>query len=337
MTVSRQPALPAWVQEWHVVELPMTTRFRGLTRRRAMIVRGPAGWSEWSPFEEYGPQEAATWWRATAEAATQGFPAPVRDRVPVNVTVPAEAAPAAHERVLASECGTAKVKVAEAGQESREDVERVAAVRDALGSGGRVRVDANGGWSVDEALTMIDRLRAFDLEYVEQPCARTEDLARLRVELARRGWDVPIAADESIRRSGDPERVVALRAADVAVIKVQPLGGVRRCLDLVERLGLPVVVSSALETSVGLRMGLALAAALPELPYACGLNTGRLLAADVVDPALVAENGMIMVRDVAADSALVDAARADEEVVQAWSRRLEDALAAPVAGVGEQR
>ncbi|MCT1458755.1 o-succinylbenzoate synthase [Aestuariimicrobium sp. p3-SID1156] len=314
-----------WVEDWRVFDLPMRTRFRGITRRRGMLLRGPAGWAEWSPFEEYDPAEAAQWWRACVETATLGHPVSVRGEVPVNVTIPAEDPGSAHARVLASECRTAKVKVAEKGQAAGEDVARVEAVRDALGGNGKLRVDANGGWSVGQALAMIKDLRAFDLEYVEQPCATVEELAALRRELARRGWDVPLAADESIRRSGDPERVVAMGAADVAVIKLQPLGGARACLELVERLGLPVVISSALESSVGLDAGVRLAAALPELDQACGLNTAALLTRDVVEKPLVAEGGVITVREVTPDLDLLDPVAA--EVEQWWLDRLEQVLA----------
>jgi len=234
--------------------LPLRNRFRGITVREGVLLRGPAGWAEWSPFAEYAFPETGAWWRAAWEAANVGFPAPVRDRVPVNVTVPAVDAATAHRLVATSSCTTAKVKVAERGQAFAEDLDRVEAVRDALGPSGRVRVDVNGGWQVDEAVVKLTELSRFGLEYAEQPCATAEDLAELRVRLARGGVDVLIAADESIRRQGDPERVVALDAADIAVLKVQPLGGVRRCLELAERLGLPVVVSSALESSVGLRL-----------------------------------------------------------------------------------
>lgn len=279
-------------------DLPMTVRFRGITRRRGVLVRGPAGWAEWSPFAEYVAPEIDAWWRATREAAVEGFPAPVRDRVPVNVTIPAVGPQDAHARAAASGCATAKIKVADHPGSFAEDLARVEAVRDALGPTGRVRVDVNGRWTVDEAVPRLRALARFGLEYAEQPCATVEELADLRRRLARGGVDVPVAADESIRRSGDPERVVALEAADVAVLKVQPLGGVRACLRLAERLGLPVVVSSALETSVGIAAGVALAAALPELPFACGLNTVPLLAGDVAVEPLVAVDGAITVRPV---------------------------------------
>ncbi|RCV48147.1 o-succinylbenzoate synthase, partial [Marinitenerispora sediminis] len=188
-------------------------------------------------------------------------------------------------------CRTAKVKVAERGQRAADDIARVEAVRDAIGPGGRVRVDANGGWDVDTAVRMVRELDRFGLEYVEQPCATLAELAEVR-----RRVDVPVAADESIRRAEDPLRVRAAGAADIVVLKVQPLGGVRAALRVAEACGLPVVVSSAVETSVGLAAGVALAAALPELPYACGLATMRLLAADVCAEPLEPVDGYLPVR-----------------------------------------
>lgn len=323
----RTPSDGAGVTRTAVFALPLRTRFRGLTVREGMLVEGPLGWAEWSPFAEYAYPEIGSWWRATWEAAFVGFPPPVRERVPVNVTIPAVDPATAHAMTAASGCGTAKVKVAEPGQTIADDLARVEAVRDALGPQGRIRVDANGAWSVAEAVGHLRALGRHDLEYAEQPCATTEDLADLRRRLLRAGVSVPIAADESIRRSGDPERVAALAAADVAVLKVQPLGGVRACLDLAERLGLPVVVSSALESSVGLRAGLALAAALPELPYACGLNTAALLAGDVTDRPLVAEDGMIAVREVrlAADGRWRASAEAETRWLDRW-RTLPESL-----------
>jgi O-succinylbenzoate synthase len=248
----------------------------------------------------------------------------------VNVTVPAVAPDAAHRIVAASGCRTAKVKVAEPGQLFGDDLARVEAVRDALGPDGRIRVDANGAWDVDTALTHLARLSRFGLEYAEQPCAGVSELATLRRRLARGGIDVLIAADESIRRSGDPERVVAEQAADIAVLKVQPLGGVRRCLELAERLGLPVVVSSALESSVGLAAGVALAAALPELPYACGLNTATMFTCDVTADPLVAIDGEIGVRPVVVDEN--GDWRAGAAATAAWQARL-----APVRAAEEDR
>ncbi len=306
----------------HVYDIELSTRFRGITRRQGILLKGPAGWGEWSPFPEYDDQEAATWLRAAVETATLDWPEAVRDAVPVNAIVPAIAPDAAAARVRASGCRTAKVKVAEKGQSLTDDVARVAAVREALGPGGRIRVDANGGWELGEAAVAITELAEFELEYAEQPCTSVEELAELRALLHRRGVAVPIAADESIRRFGDPLRVRDLGAADVAILKVQPLGGVRRCLELAEVLRMPVVVSSALETSVGLRAGVALAAALPELPYACGLETASLLLDDVVREPLRAADGALPVSALVVDPDALTRTRADDEVAGWWLERL---------------
>ncbi|WP_435770047.1 o-succinylbenzoate synthase [Nocardioides sp. SYSU DS0651] len=301
------------------VAIPMRTRFRGIAVREAALLRGPGGWGEWSPFLEYPPDVAEPWLRCAEEAAAGDWPDPVRASVPVNVTVPAVDAERAHRIVTDGGCRTAKVKVAEPGQTLAEDEERVAAVRDALGPGGRVRVDANGAWPVAEAVPAIARLdrAAGGLEYVEQPCATVEELAAVR-----RRVDVPIAADESIRRAEDPFRVRDLEAADVAVLKVQPLGGVRACLRIAEEIGLPVVVSSALETSVGIAAGVALAAALPELPYACGLATVQLLTADVASEPLLPVAGALPVRRPVVDDAQLELLAAAPDRVAAWEGRL---------------
>ncbi|HZR53764.1 MAG TPA: o-succinylbenzoate synthase [Streptosporangiaceae bacterium] len=271
--------------------IPMTVKFRGITVREGALLEGPAGWGEFSPFAEYGPQESARWLASALESARSGWPEPVRDRIPVNVTVPATEPDRARRIVAASGCRTAKVKVAERGQPDGDDVARVEAVRDALGPDGRIRVDANGGWDVDRARAMLRELGKFGLEYAEQPCATLDEMAELR-----RHTDVPIAADESIRRAEDPLRVRAAGAADIVVLKVQPLGGVRAALRVAEACGLPVVVSSAVDTSVGLAAGVALAAALPELPYACGLATMSLLSGDVTAAPLTAAGGELPVR-----------------------------------------
>lgn len=307
-----------------VFDLGLRHRFRGLSRRQGLLIRGAAGWGEWSPFVEYRRPEIDAWWDAAVEAAEQGYPKPVRTRVPVNVTVPAVGPELAQELVRASGCRTAKVKVAEPGQSLSDDLERVEAVRDALGPSGRVRVDVNGAWDVDTARRHLAELARFDLEYVEQPCRTVEELAELRRRLARAGSSLLIAADESIRRSGDPERVVALAAADIAVLKVQPLGGVRRCLELADRLGLPVVVSSALESSVGLAAGLALAGALPDLPYACGLGTATMFDRDVTREPLLPRGGEIEVRSPVPDPTL--GWLAGPEVTEFWHGRLQDLI-----------
>ncbi|GAA4886951.1 o-succinylbenzoate synthase [Actinomycetospora straminea] len=308
-----------------VVALPMRTRFRGITTRETALVEGPAGWGEFCPFVEYDDAEALAWWRCAREAAHEGWPAPVRERVEVNTTVPAVGPEQAHRIVRESGARTAKVKVAEKGQDpartSAEDLARVEAVRDALGPDGRVRVDANGGWDVDGAVAAITALAraAGGLEYVEQPCASVDELAAVR-----RRVDVPVAADESIRRAEDPLRVARAGAADVAVLKVAPLGGVRAALRVAEEIGLPCVVSSAVESSVGLAAGLALAGALPELPYACGLGTADLLAGDVVATPLHPVAGVLDVprRPPRPDPGLLARYAAEPATRDWWTARL---------------
>jgi O-succinylbenzoate synthase len=303
-----------------VFSIPLRTRFRGITVREGVLVEGEAGWGEFSPFLEYDAPTSAPWLDCAREAADVGWPTPVRWSVPVNVTVPACSPEQARDIVLASSgCRTAKVKVAEAGQQPGEDEARLEAVRDALGPDGLVRIDVNGGWSVEEALARIPVLEraAGGLEYVEQPVASVEDLAVVRRKVA-----VPIAADESIRRAADPYRVRDLEAADVAVLKVQPLGGVRACLRIAEDIGLPVVVSSAVESSIGIAAGVALAAALPELPYACGLATVQLLRDDVVADPLLPVDGALPVRRPGVDADRLAQVTASPEREAHWRRRM---------------
>jgi o-succinylbenzoate synthase len=309
--------------------IPMPARFRGITVREGALIEGPAGWAEFSPFAEYGPRECARWLACALEAAVDGWPAPVRERVGVNVTVPAVGPDRARQIVAGSGCRTAKVKVADPGQADSDDVARVAAVRDALGVDGRIRVDANGGWSVEHAARMLRELAPLQLEYAEQPCASLAELAELR-----RRVDVPLAADESIRRAEDPLAVRAAGAADIVVVKAQPLGGVRAALRVAAACGLPVVVSSAVESSVGLAAGVALAAALPELPYDCGLATMSLLSGDVTAEPLAAQDGMLPVRAVAVDPQRLSAYEADPAPWIARMLAAADFLDAGLSGTG---
>jgi o-succinylbenzoate synthase len=266
--------------------IPLLTRFRGQDERRGLLLHGPCGWGEFSPFSEYPPQVARRWLHAAQEATSAVWPEPRRWAIPVNVTVPAVSAERAHALVRSSGCGTAKVKVAEGDDEGR-----VEAVRDALGRDGKLRVDANGAWSVDEARRKLARLARYDLEYAEQPVASLSEMARLR-----RVVDIPLAVDEPLRHAAAPADSRLADCADIVVLKVQPLGGVWPALAVAEQSGLPAVVSSALETSIGISAGLALAAALDELPYACGLATVAMLAGDVVDEPLLPKDGVIELR-----------------------------------------
>lgn len=282
-----------------VFDVPMTIRFRSVTSRQGFLLHGPAGWGECAPFLEYEPAEAAQWWQSAVGQATEPAPPPLRTQVPVNVTVPVTDPESAALRVASSGASTAKVKVADPRSSVEADLNRVARVAEVLaekfGEQGRVRIDVNGSWGKDQALELLERMnqaaRAVGgLEYVEQPCASVDELAYVRART-----QVPVAADESIRRAVDPLRVVELEAADIAVVKVAPLGGVWPALKLARQLPLPIVVSSALDTSIGLAAGVELAASLPELPYACGLDTGRLLAADVIEQRLKSKDGALSV------------------------------------------
>lgn len=301
-----------------VYAIPLRTRFRGITVREGVLLHGPAGWGEFCPFGDYSDAESVPWLRAAVEATEAGWPAPVRDRVEVNTTVPVVGPEQAYELVRASGCRTAKVKVADPRVSLADDCARVEAVRAALGPDGAVRVDANMAWDVDTAVRAITDLdKAADgLEYAEQPCPSIEELAAVR-----RRVGVRIAADESIRRAEDPLKVAVAGAADIAVLKVSPLGGVRRALEVAEACGLPCVVSSAVETSVGLAAGLALAGALPELEFACGLGTISLLQGDVAADPLSPVDGYLPVLRQAPEPA--DTYSAPPEVAAAWEARLE--------------
>jgi o-succinylbenzoate synthase len=316
ITAPAGPPLPAEMSEVRVWSVPMRTRFRGIDVRDGVLVRGPAGWGEFSPFWDYDDAESRRWWAAAVESAVEGWPAPRRSAVPVNVTVPAVGAEQAHAIVRASGCRTAKVKVAEPGQSPGDDLARVEAVRDALGPAGAIRVDANAAWDVDTAVARIAELDRVGLEYVEQPCATLGQLAALR-----RRIDVRIAADEVVRRSADPLRVDLREVCDVVVLKVQPLGGVRAALRVAEAHGLPCVVSSALESSVGIAAGVALAAALPELPFACGLATVALFTRDVTSAPLLPVDGVLPVARPHPDR--LDAVAADAVTDARWRARLD--------------
>ena len=282
------------------VRVPLRVPLGGLAFREATLVEGPVGWGEFSPLPGY-PCDPGRCEDAVREAVFVAWPVPVRDEVAVNALVPAvDPAAAAELATAAAAAGITTVKVKVGAGPPGDDVDRVAAVRAALGPAGRIRLDANGAWDVDGAVAALDRLAVFDLELVEQPVSDIGDLARLRRRVA-----VPVAADESVRSPGDARRLAALDAADAVVVKVQPLGGVRAALRVVDAAGVPAIVSSLYETSIGLAAGVALAAALPELPFACGLGTGALLAGDVVADPLVPRAGTLPVRRPEPDPALL--------------------------------
>lgn len=315
------PTLDELLSTARVVVLPLRHRFRGVDSREAVLLRGREGWSEFSPFVEYPDAEAAAWLRAAIDFGWAALPSLQRRTIPVNATLPAVSAIKV-PTVLAAfpGCRTVKVKVAETGQSLVDDVARVAAAREFVGPGGRLRIDANGGWDVNEAERAINVLADFDLEYVEQPCASVDELVALRSRIA--SLRILIAADESVRKAEDPLAVARAGAADLLVIKAQPLGGIPAALRIVAEAGLPVVVSSALDTSVGLSMGAHLAAAIPDLYFDCGLGTGALLAADVTDDPLLPVDGAIPVRRVEVSETLLNANSAAPGRRDWWLERL---------------
>jgi o-succinylbenzoate synthase len=279
--------------------------FRGVTAREGVLLQGPGGWGEFAPFADYPPAADAHWLASAVEAATSGMPPAVRGTVAVNAILPTgdpgDSADWARSAIREQGCHTIKLKVADPEPRGpgcgppashERDLARVSAVREVLdeelGPGrGRIRIDANGRWTVAQAETALLALAALGLDYVEQPCATVAEL----LELRRRGVPVAVAVDETIR--GDRQVEGLSRFADVAVVKPGPLGGWRETLQLCSRLDLPVVVSGAMETSVGLARDVAVAAALPGEPLDCGLGTGLLLADDLVVPAIVPHDGVI--------------------------------------------
>lgn len=317
------PPLADLLANSYVVRLPMRVKFRGITQREALLIKGPEGWGEFSAFVEYAPAEASRWLAAGIEAAYQPFPEPLRTTIPVNATLPA---------VAASEVGTVlekydaphtiKIKVAEKGQSLQDDLARVAEAR-RLYPQAALRVDANMGWEIDQAVNALKSLSEFDLQYAEQPVPGISGLAEVREQLRNCGIELKIAADEAVRKHTDPLEVSRLGAADLMVIKAQPLGGINAVLEIAKQAELDVVVSSALDTSVGLAQAAALASALPELPYACGLSTGTLLADDVCNEPLLATAGYLPVRRIAADPQKLKQLRPEQQRVDWWLRRVE--------------
>lgn len=316
-----QPELADLLRSARVVALPMRARFRGISVREAVLFEGPEGWTEFSPFVEYDDLEASSWLRATIDFGWRKTPDPVRTSIPVNATVPAVAASEV-AAVLAGYpgCRTAKVKVAEPGQALADDIARVRAVREVLGPEGRIRIDANTLWNVDEAEHAIHALAEFDLEYVEQPCATVDELVEIRRRTKYMG--VPIAADESVRKASDPLAVARARAADVLVLKAQPLGGIHAALRIVREVELPVVVSSAIDTSVGIAMGAFLAASIPVLDFDCGLGTAAMFTHDVTDEPLLPVAGSIPVERPVVSEQRLDLLAAEDERRDWWLDRV---------------
>ena len=328
-TTAHTPSFAEILATARLVSLPLRTRFRGLTDREILLFEGPNGWAEWAPFVEYDDEEAAVWLASAIEFAYGELPELHRNRIGVNATLPAVAADLVSKTLAPfGDFRTVKIKVAEQGQTAEQDLERILAVRYNFPDA-QIRLDVNGGWSVDFALSFIESLQAHEItpQYVEQPCASVAELAALRAKLAEAGLPVKIAADESIRRVSDPLEVARAGAADIIVLKAAPLGGIQRALSIAQESGLPVVVSSALDSSVGLSMGAHLAAALPNLEFDCGLGTAALLAGDVTREPLKPVDGFIDVRRVQVDPMKFEIFKAEDHREDWWLARLERAAA----------
>lgn len=311
--------------------LPLRMEFRGLTSREGVLVKGPSGWGEFAPFDDYDEVRSGRWLEACLEASWGTWPEPRRDAVDVNAIIPAvdsaRAGVLAREAIWERQCRTMKVKV---GSSLAEDEARVVAVRDAMDSAdisGCIRLDANGAWDVEQASIALRRLGRYGIEYVEQPCAELDDIARLRSDV-----EVPIAVDENLRAADDPESLSLKGIADFAICKPMTLGGAWATLRIAETVGVPVIISGSLDTGVGLSTSLATAAALPELHGASGLGTGSILAADLTDPPRIPEAGRVTVGRSAPDlDALMRATDAiDDDRAAWWRQRLADAYRALV-------
>lgn len=308
-----------------ILALPLRTRFRQIQTREIAIFRGQR-WAEFSPFVEYDDEESSHWLKAALSWANDPLPPLNRNSIGVNATLPSVST-SEIESVLEpfGEFRTIKIKVAEKGSSLGEDLERIREVR-RLYPTARIRLDANGGYSVETALELAEKTSEVNLEYFEQPVATIAELKQLKQKLLEKNLPLKIAADESIRKASDPLLVAKEAAADIAVLKMQPLGGITSALDIARQSGLEIVVSSALESSIGISQGLYLAGALPALNYDCGLATAALLSGDVTLHPLLPSGGEITVQQVEPSEELLDKYSASIERRDWWMRRIERCL-----------
>lgn len=310
--------LDSILESLKVVALPTKTDFRSVTVREVALIEGPKGWGEFSPFVEYEPSECVPWLVSAVEAATTLPPEMLRTKIEVNATMPAINGRENIAEVLSwfPGCTTVKIKV---GADIREDLARIATVCD-LASQSKIRIDVNGSWTVGKAIQAIYAIHDIcDLEYVEQPCGSIDELRELK---RRVGFPLTFAGDEVVRKAADPMNVDLRDAIDVLLLKVAPLGGIKKSMEIAAHHGLPVVVSSALDSAVGISYGLRLAAALPEMDYACGLGTGQLLRADVASLPII--EGMMAVESVVPDPRQVEKYSISPERLDWWRTRVRE-------------
>lgn len=323
MSQNTIPPLAELIASARVVSLPLRTRFRGLTDREILLFEGPNGWAEWAPFTEYTDAEAATWLTSAIEFGYWELPKLHRDRIAVNATLPA-VTPELIEKVLSrfGEFRTVKIKVAESGQSLQDDLDRIFAVRK-LYPDAKIRLDANGGYDIATANLLANAMHenGVPLEYLEQPVATIAEMAELKLQVNRLG--IKIAADESVRKVSDPLAVAQANAADILVLKAAPLGGIQRAIEIASEAELPVVISSALDSSVGLSMGAHLAAAIENLEFDCGLATSALLGGDVTREPIAPKDGFIEVRRVEVEKLNLETFKAEAHREDFWLERLE--------------
>jgi O-succinylbenzoate synthase len=320
-----KPRLNDLVATAKVVSIPLRTKFRGLTERELLVFEGPNGWSEWAAFTEYQDEEAATWLHAAIEWGFEKVPEHVRRQVPVNAILPAVSTEEV-AKVLgrAGQFSTVKIKVAEPKQTATDDLARILEVRN-LYPTARLRLDANGGFTVEQALALIIELQknSIELEFFEQPVATIAELAELRIEIAKAGHNVKIAADESVRRASDPLAVELAGAADLLVLKSAPLGGINSALKIAKASQLEISASSAMQSSIGLAAELHFAGCLPELTYDAGLGTGFLFGGDLTRDRLIPENGVLELRRPEINPSSLDILKAEDHRYDWWIARLE--------------
>lgn len=309
------PDLSEILATLHVLRLPMRTKFRGIESREVALFEGPYGWGEFSPFLEYGAVESSRWLQAGIEAAFQPQVPNLRSKVAINATLPAVDSEAEIERILSWYPGAKTVKIKVTEDHSR-NIARIEQVR-RLFSSIAIRLDLNGAMSVNEAITFLEPL-AKSIEYVEQPCESIEELRELKKRI-----DIKVAADEVVRKSEDPLALDLAGAADLIILKSSPLGGIRSAMKIAEHFSLPVVVSSALESAVGISQGIRLAAALKEEPAASGLATGVLFTDDVARHEI--EDGTIEVKNLSTiDRSALDSLAVESERFSWWQDRLRE-------------
>ena len=300
-----------------VLSLPTRTNFRSVTKREVALFKGPNGWGEFSPFLEYESEEAAYWLAAGIEAAFSQLPNTYRDEIEINATLPAVDTKVDVENILAWYPGAKVVKI-KVGANLELDIARIENAL-AVNNDYLIRLDVNGGWGVKEAESaiaqIIERVGIEKIQYIEQPVATLEELKELQLP-------IPVVGDEVIRKCADPFAIDLNGAVDILMLKVSPLGGIKRAMKIAEHHKLPVVVSSALESAVGISHGIRLAASLPELNYACGLGTGKLLANDVAElPIIDGKMKLINVNP----SGLVNYQAAPERITW-WKQRIRDSF-----------